>query len=263
MNYIIIENEPIARENMVEMCRAIRPDWTLLAMFEGISDTVEFLRDHIDNVDLAILDIELVDGNCFEIFRQIDINFPVIFTTAYEGYLLKAFKVNSVDYILKPISLPALRTAFDKYDKFHNKSRDAFDSRIYQQLLDTLQQRTSETYCDRILTSSGDKYGYVDINDVAYFVSEDKYTFVVTSDGKKLFTTYLSLNDIENDVDGKRFFRLSRSIIANIAAIASVTKYFGGRLMVTLKTQNQSERIMVSSARRKQFLQWLGSGGVS
>lgn len=263
MNFIIIENEPIARENMVEMCRQIRPEWNLLATFEGISDTVEFLNDNKDDVDLAIFDIELVDGNCFEIFRQIEVDFPVIFTTAYEDYLLKAFRVNSVDYILKPVSLSALQTAFDKYDKLYGGDHhDKVDSNIYRQLLDSVRQMNPRQYCTRILTSSGDKYGFVNISDVAYFLSEDKYTYAVTFEGKKHFTTYPSLTEIEEEVDGSRFFRVSRSIIVNINAIAGVSKYFGGRLIVTVSTSNGTERISVSSSRRKQFLQWLGSGQV-
>lgn len=260
MNYIIIENEPIARETMIEMCRDIRPGWNLIATLEGISDTLEFLSDNIDRVDLALFDIELVDGNCFEIFRQTEVNFPVIFTTAYEEYILRAFKVNSLDYILKPITMSALRTAFDKYDRLYGETAEKFDSTIYKQLLESINGQRPKQLCTRILTNSGDKYGYVNINDVAYFISEDKYSFAVTFDGRKLFTTYLSLTDIENDIDETHFFRLSRSIITNIDAIESVSKYFGGRLMVTLKTAEQSERIMVSSARRKQFLKWLGSG---
>lgn len=262
MNYIIVENERIARENMVEMCRIIRPEWNLVATLEGVADTMDFLTENQDNVDLAIFDIELVDGNCFEIFRKIDIDFPVIFTTAYEEYLLKAFKVNSIDYILKPITLSSLKAAFDKYDKLYGKPKERIDSGIYQQLLATLQQHTNTAFCSRILTNGGDNYGYVNIDDVALFVSEDKYVFVITFDGKKLFTTYLSLNDIENDVDPKRFFRLSRSTVANIEAIVSVSKYFGGRLAVIVKPQTLSERIIVSSARRRQFLQWLGGGTV-
>jgi DNA-binding LytR/AlgR family response regulator len=165
---------------------------------------------------------------------------------------------NSLDYILKPISLNALKAAFDKYDK----QDAAVDPAIYHKLLETLQLSGTKNYCSRILTSTGDHYGYVDINDVAYFISEDKYTFVVTFSGKRLFTTYISLNEIENDLDEKRFFRLSRSIIANIEVISSVSKYFGGRLLVTIKTSSDSLHIMVSSARRKLFLQWLGSGTV-
>lgn len=262
MNYIIIENERIARENMVEMCRIIRPEWNLVATLEGIADTMNFLTHNQDNVDLAIFDIELVDGNCFEIFRKIDIDFPVIFTTAYEDYLLKAFKVNSIDYILKPITLSSLKAAFDKYDKLYGTPKERIDSNIYKQLLASIQQHNNNTFCSRILTNGGDNYGYVNIDEVAFFVSEDKYVFVITFAGKKLFTTYLSLNEIEKDVDGKRFFRLSRSIVANIDAIESVSKYFGGRLAVIVKTQNNTERIIVSSARRKEFLQWLGGGTV-
>jgi DNA-binding LytR/AlgR family response regulator len=262
MNYIIIENEPIALQNIIEICNTLRPNWCLVGTFEGISDTVSFLKDDHPKIDLALFDIELVDGNCFDIFKQIDIYFPIIFTTAYEEYLLKAFRVNSLDYILKPISLNALKAAFDKYDKLYNKQDAAVDPTIYHKLLETLQLSGTKNYCSRILTSTGDHYGYVDINDVAYFISEDKYTFVVTFSGKRLFTTYISLNEIENDLDEKRFFRLSRSIIANIEVISSVSKYFGGRLLVTIKTSSDSLHIMVSSARRKLFLQWLGSGTV-
>lgn len=260
MNYIIIENEPIARESMVEMCREARPDWTLLATFEGVSDTADYLRDHIAEVDLAISDIELVDGNCFEIFRRIEVDFPVIFTTAYENYLLKAFKVNSLDYLLKPISPAALKTAFDKYDKLYASTHERTDHEIYRRLLNTLQkQQAAPQFPTRILTSSGDKYGYVDIGSVAYFLSEDKYTFVVTFDGRKMFTTYRSLNDLETVLDPTRFFRLNRSIIIGIDAVASVSKHLGGRLMVTL-TSGGNERVAVSPNRRKDFLRWLGSG---
>lgn len=250
MEYVIIENEQYAKENLQRMVEAIRPDWHLALASKTVEDSVAFFkRKH--NVGLIFMDIELDDGTCFEIFNEVQIATPVIFTTAFDEYALKAFKVNSVDYLLKPVSEQDVKDALHKFESLQKQLQVD-----YGQLEKSFAEMKPHS---RILISSGDNYGFVNVDDIAYFVSEDKYVYAHLLNGRRHLTEFSNLSDLMARLDTTRFFQISRNIISSIHSIAKVSKFFTGRLRVTLKSGNEEQVVVVSAARRHKFLDWLGA----
>ena len=172
---------------------------------------------------LIFMDIELTDGNCFEIFNRININTPIIFTTAYDNYLFKAFKVNSVDYLLKPIMARDVEAGIRKFER----NMMALDHKVIKELQATIHYR------DRILISTGDIYKNIRVSDIAYFISEDKYIFAITFNGSKHITSFPNLTTLYETLDQHIFFHIARNTIVHLQAISAVSKYFSGRLKVT------------------------------
>lgn len=248
MRYAVIENEKIARQSLCAMVTRIRPEYELAFMAESVDETVDALRTN--TVDLVIMDVELTDGNCFEIFNRIHVVTPVIFTTSYSEYMLRAFKVNSVDYLLKPITPDDLGRALEKFETIV-ATRAVPDYAAFARKYSPR---------NRILTVSGDNYDYVLIEDIAWMVSEDKCIFAVLTDGSRRLTEYVNLASAAEAVCGHDFFQVSRGVLAAISAVKNVSKWFGGRLMVTLRAGKATQRETVSAARRDSFLTWLGGG---
>jgi len=252
MDYIIIENEYFALESLKSIVARLRPEYHLLFTVESVEDSVACLKAN-RQVGLIFMDIELVDGNCFEIFRQVEVDIPIIFTTAYDEFAIQAFKVNSVGYVLKPVSESSIAEVLDKFEKYRAEAPPAAIG--YKAIG---RQLTSRSAKKRLLANVGDNYIHIDMDNVACFLSEDKYIFVITQSGKRLATSYANLGQVETEIDPEQFFQVSRSIIVNINAIARVAKYFNGRLKVVLKDNNDSGDIIVSAAKREQFLKWMG-----
>ncbi len=251
--YAIVENEHFALESLSSIVGALRPDYELVFTAESVEDTVAYLKTKPE-IDLIFMDIELEDGNCFEVFRQTAVEIPIIFTTAYDFYALDAFKVSSVAYVLKPVTGDAIEESLLKFEKFGKVFGGNDD---YKRIMEAVSG--IKDVKKRILTSSGDSYSYVDISDVAYFLSEEKYVFVVTFSGKKYMTSYINLSQVVGDLDASVFFQITRNMIVNIHAISSIKRYFRGRLKVILKGGSKSMEVLVSSAKRDEFLTWLGS----
>ena len=242
MKYAIIEDEQIAMQNLDQMIRQLRPHYQKIFQTDTAEETIKSLMSDL-KPDLLFMDIELSDANCFTIFEKVDVKVPIIFTTAYDEYAIKAFTVNSIDYLLKPISKDNLLRAIE------NTPID------YRKLGPEVFQRSKR---QRILITIGDKYTYVNMADVAYFEREEKYVCAVLFNGKKYITDFLNLSEVEAIVNPDDFCLISRSIIVNIQAISSVYKWFNNRLKVTITCGDNTEEILVSSARRKIFLDWLG-----
>jgi len=251
VRFAIIENEFFALEKLKSAISGLRPDYNLVFTSESVQECIGFFNKR-PPVDLIFMDIELVDGNCFEILSQAEIKAPVIFTTAYDNYALQAFCVDAVDYLLKPISEEKLKISIEKFESRSIKPANEIDIELLKKL--TGQKK----YARRILTARGDSYSFIDVEDIAYFYAEDKYVFISKFNGEKTLTLYSSISRIEEDLDPAVFFRLSRKIMANIRSIKSVTKQFKGRLKVEL-TGNVSE--IISSSRKTDFLRWLGRCG--
>lgn len=254
MKYAIVENEFYARESLKRIIASIRPEYELVVQSESVEDTVATLGSR-DDIDLIFMDVELVDGNCFEIFRKVKVEIPVIFTTAYNEFAIQAFSVNSVDYILKPVSEQALEDALCKFERHYTSSEELHTD--YAAIAGTFAGRRAKS---RILTVSGDNYSFVDTSNIAFFLSEDKYVYLFTSKGERRLTEYQNLNDVEADIDRNDFFRLSRSVVAGISSIISVKKHFNGRLKVFIVSGKERLEIIVSAARKESFLQWFGGG---
>lgn len=254
LTYIIVEDEYFALENLKSIIAELRPGWRLAFTSESVDEAVRFFNEG-GKCDMAFMDVELVDGTCFEIFSKAVVEVPVIFTTAYDEYAIKAFKVNSVDYILKPVSAAAARSAIEKFERWEESHpRQPVDYKSITASLASL-----NTGRKRLLISQGDEYSVIDVSEVAYFVSEEKYVFAVDFSGRRNITEYANLNQLEEDIDGNRFFRAARNVVVSVRAVQRVHKYFNGRLKVTVKDGQGQLPVIVSAARRDAFLTWLGS----
>lgn len=247
MKYAIIENEEISRLNLLEIIKSIRPTYECVFMGETVADTVEYFSTHHD-VQMIFMDIQLGDGNCFNIFNHVEIDLPIIFTTAYDEYALQAFKVNSVDYLLKPIMEEDVLAAITKLEKIQQKKHN------YQDLAKDLAANPR----DRLLIGNNAGYVLVKTSDIAWLEAEDKLITIVMKNGRRMITDLPSLGDAMAKLDPNAFFLLSRSVVASIDSIAKVSKYFKGRLSVELRAHDITRTEVVSSQRRTDVLQWLG-----
>lgn len=243
IKYLVIENEYFASMNLIKLVSAARADYKPAFCVESVEDAVELLKTRPE-IDLIFMDVELVDGTCFDIIGQVDIDVPVIFTTAYSDFALKAFQLNSVDYLLKPLTREAVVRALDKFEKYRMTADKS--------CVNTDKPRS------RVLISQGDNYFYIPCQDISMIRCEDKYVFLYTFHGKKHITEYANLNEIGDVLCPEQFFRISRGLIVNIRAIVSVRKYFKGRLKVSVSVDGGGPQdVVVSAARREDFLKWL------
>lgn len=248
---VIIEDEPFAADHLAELIRRLRPEADVLAKLPTVKAAVQWLQTHT-GYDLLFSDIQLGDGTCFEIFPQVDIRAPIIFTTAYDQYALRAFKVNSVDYLLKPIDKPSLQAAFDKLEQLRSASERApvFDPRQLQQLLQSMQPEYKERFAVKI----GDHIKLVPANDVLYFESKHKLTYLTTGEGKRYPLQY-TLQELEDLLNPKQFFRINRQMILRDRAIEDVAAITNSRLQVKIPFAKKA--VVVSRERCGDFRDWL------
>lgn len=242
MNVLIIEDEELAQEELVRLIRKRYPSMKISALIGSVKESVEWLQEN--TADLIFMDIQLSDGISFDIFDYIDIRTPIIFTTAYDQYAIQAFKVNSIGYLLKPIIESDLVSTIEKLEYQPDKLKE---------LLKQLQPSIS--YKSRIMIKTGDKYSFLDINDIAYFYAEERVTIAVPKQGRAKIVDY-TIESLETKLDPKQFFKLTRGCIASINSIKEVSKYFNSRLKVRLSPE-YTEEILISRIRVGEFLQWL------
>ena len=247
MKYLIVEDERFAYEELKRMVAYLRPDYTLAGRTETVEQTVAFLKEN--TVDFILLDIRLADGNSFEIFEQVHVTVPVIFTTAYDEHAIRAFKVNSIDYLLKPIDETDLQHSLEKLEHLFPKPTPTFN---YDKLEEILMGNRKK---NRFLVQIGDTYLHVNTSDIAFFYSEDKVVFLHTFLCKAYIINY-SLDQLEKQLDEKMFFRVSRNCIANIKSVKKISKYFNSRLKLTFEPACPHE-ILVSRVRVGDFLKWV------
>ncbi len=254
MKYAIFEDEPYSRDGLLIAMKEICPEAELIHMGESVTDAIEFFSSPKSaGLDFVLLDIELSDGNCFDIFEDIEIKSPIIFTTAYNEYALDAFDVNGIAYLLKPIQPKALEKALGKLKTLHGGS--ATESCDLSLLRNELQERRN---LNRVLTISGDKYSFSRLDDIAYFLSEENYVFAYQKNGDSKMTSYTNLRALADILDPVKYYQISRNIIASIDSIVSVTKFFRGRLMIKIQAGNNCREVIMSAKRRDDFLRWLG-----
>jgi DNA-binding LytR/AlgR family response regulator len=254
MKILIIEDEPFARTELIRLLKQTGRDFTLLDQIDTVADSVEWLRSN-PQPDLVFLDIQLADGLSFDIFKEVNISSPVIFTTAYDEYAIKAFQLNSIDYLLKPIQLDALERALQKLEKLQNVMGSK-TARIDDSRLKSILQMINKEYKTRILMKTGDQIRSVGMEEVAYFYAEDNVVFAMLNNKSRSIVDY-TLNQLEGQLDPKQFFRLTRGCIARISSIRKVSKYFNSRLLVELDPPMEGKQL-VSRVNAKEFLKWLG-----
>lgn len=249
MNVVIVEDEPMARKNLERLIGEQFPDLKIVARAGTVRDAVTWLRSPANRADIVFMDVELADGTCFDIFRQTQIDARVIMTTAYDNYAVKAFEVNCIDYLLKPIEPSALRRAVER-------CRPIAGGVDASQLLAALDARREHRH--RYIVRFNDRIVPVSVENIAYFYAEEKMTYLVTADGNR-YVMDLTLEQLSEELDTQRFFRISRSCIVALPAIASIVKHQGTRLRIVAQPRPDFDMV-VSRSRVDDFLKWLEGG---
>lgn len=246
---IVVEDERLAAEKLIRQLKNIDSDIEIIARLDSVASTVEFLSKN--SVDLIFLDIHLGDDLSFHIFDQIKVKTPIIFTTAYDQYAIKAFKFNSIDYLLKPVNKNELREALTKfYDNQH--TQHAVD---YQTLLQSIQSNLQSSFQKRFMVYKGDRVKTIEVKDVAYFFAEGKYVYLVDKEAREYLVDY-TLDKLQHKLNPLQFFRINRQYIIQICAIRDMVAYSKGRLKITLEPEPKKEAI-VSIDRAMDFKNWL------
>ena len=251
MRILIIEDEIPAANRLEKLIAECRPDATVIEVIDTVEDALEWFGEN-DEPDLVISDIQLADGVSFQIYEELDLECPIIFATAYDQYAIKAFELNSIDYLLKPFSKETLQKSFDKLDKLVPSS-----SSLQELDLSSLIQQASNgnSYKQRFLISKADALIPVSTSQIAYIYTEDKAVMIKTIAGKSFFLNY-SLDDLEAQLDPALFFRLNRQFITSVNAIAKISQYFNGKLKIELNPTQELE-VIVSRAKTPVFKNWL------
>lgn len=246
MKYLIVEDERFAYEELNRMMLKLRPDYALEKHTKTVVDTIEFLK--ASTMDLILMDIRLADGNCFEIFNHVEVSTPVIFTTAYDEHAIRAFKYNSIDYLLKPFDEKELEAALKKFENIFHHPSSKIDPKSFEKIF-SLKTK------NRFLISKGENYHYIETLDIAHFYSENGVTFLHTFQGKRYIVNY-TLDQLEQQLDSRLFFRVSRNCMGNVKAIENVTRYFNSRLKLSFSPECPHE-VLVSRVRVPDFLKWM------
>ncbi len=251
MNVVIVEDETLAAKRLQKMLEEYDGSIRVVATLDSISSTVSWFKNH-SKPDLAFFDIQLSDGISFEVFKQIKLECPVIFTTAYDDYALQAFKVNSIDYLLKPIDKGDLKRSLEKLNSLKAQFQPV--SLDVEALLENLIEKKT-TYRSRFLVAFRDELIMISIQDVAYFFSEHKLTNLIRLDGKK-FVIEQTLEQLQNELNPAQFFRANRQFIVSLKSITGIHKFFGGKLKLDL-TPPTLQEVTVSRETSPEFKAWL------
>jgi DNA-binding LytR/AlgR family response regulator len=253
MKSLIIEDEKLAAERIQLILKQYDPSIEVAGVFDSIEESVTWLRGN-PAPDFILMDIQLADGSAFDIFKQIKITTPVIFTTAFDQYALEAFKVLSVDYLLKPVTIQALTQAIDKLKLLqHRADIPVID---YNKIVQLLTERP--VYKTRYAGRLGSKLHFIDTKEISFFEADNKVVYLVRNDGSR-FLIDQTLEQLESMLDPKQFFRISRSVIIHIASVIQVKPYLNSRLVVALKTGLKTEEVIVSRERVNEFKSWADS----
>ena len=249
MKTIIIEDEAIAADALENMLLKVIPQAEVIAKLESIEESVEWFQKN-EFPDLVFCDIHLSDGSSFEIFKQVEMKAPVVFTTAYNQYAIEAFKVNSVDYLLKPIKKEDLEQAIKKYDSLQ---QNHFSLEL--QNIQSLINKSLSSKKSRFMVKSGQVIKTIPSDEVAYFLAEEGVVLLINNTGNRFVINY-TLDQLEHQLDEKVFFRANRQIIVNIHAVKEVNPYFKGRLHLTVEPRLKDDQI-ISSVKASAFKDWL------
>jgi DNA-binding LytR/AlgR family response regulator len=249
MKVVIIEDEKLSAEHLTVLLQKIDSAITVIAYFDTIKTSVTAFKEGL-TADLVFMDIHLADGNSFEIFNQIELEIPVVFTTAFDNYAIQAFKQNSIDYLLKPIGLQDLQFAMEKFKKQQQIGNTDLISSIA-----TAYQQLNKEYKTRFLVKSGQTIETIKIEEIHHFETKESLSFLVSNKGNHHLIDY-TLDQLETMLQPKNFFRINRKIILHIQSIEKVSTYFNSRLSIITKFLDNDSRI-VSRDRVNDFKKWL------
>jgi DNA-binding LytR/AlgR family response regulator len=247
MKAAIIEDEVLAAERLRLMLQQYDEQITVVKHLYSVKESVEWLLAN-QHPNILFLDIQLADGFCFEIFREVDFRNPVIFTTAYNEYALEAFQLLSVDYLLKPVTNDGLAKALNKLKQLKTNAAPV----NYQQIQSVFE---SAAYKSRFLAKAGQKMFFVETSAVEYFKADDKIVYLSDNDGNKLVVDY-TLEKLETILNPREFFRLNRQVIARYTSIAQIKPYVNSRLKLLLRSGAKTEEVILSRERVHDFKAW-------
>lgn len=248
MNILIIEDEPRAANQLQNMLNACNFEYQLLDIIDTVEDAVKWFQKH-DTPDLIFMDIQLADGLSFEIFQKIDVEAPIIFTTAFDQYAIQAFKVNSVDYLLKPIQTDDLSTALDKFMK--SNTPNIIDPSILKKLMAGMQPVNKR---EGILVKDGHGYVQIKVLDLLYVYSEDSITFGITE--TKRYIIDETLDQLFNSLDPDQFYKINRGQIVAKNAILKIEPYFNHRVKLAI-SHSRDQEFIVSRPKTTDFKGWM------
>lgn len=255
MKVLIVEDEKLTAREIEGMIAELAPDFNILKVIGTVEEMVDFYRMNQQEIDLIFMDIQLSDGTSFDIFSEVEIGCPVIFITAYNEYVLKAFKLNSVDYLLKPLKKEELRASITKFRKVH---LEPFLKDIYQnRLMDSLSRIMNENYVSRLIVSRKGSLIPLNVEEIAFFHSTYKVVKVYAR-LNEIFSTGKNLEQLEEMLSPKLFFRVNRQFIISIHGIKEVKKHFKRRLQIIPACKANME-IVVSTRKSGHFLEWLNN----
>jgi DNA-binding LytR/AlgR family response regulator len=250
---LIFEDEQPAAVQTARLLHQYNPEIEIVKTIDTVFRGIEWLKKNIA-IDLILMDIQLADGTCFEIFDHIKINSPIIFITAYDEYAITAFKVNSIDYLLKPLYFEDLAYALDKFESINNKLDNGFDIKIDEQIT-SLSESNLNQYRKRFLIHIADKYHIVYVKDILYFYIEENSVFLTDVNGK-IYALDYTLDKVAKLLDPDDFFRINRRFIISLNSIEKMNSFSQYRIKLKLK-KCADEDIVVSRKRHADFKNWI------
>lgn len=253
MKIVIVEDELHNSRMLQGMVKKLRPDWEVLVTLEGVKESINWFQSN-PMPDLIFMDIQLTDGICFSIFDEVDITSMIIFTTAYDEYAIQAFKVKSIDYLLKPMKEESLRLSIEKFEYILEHFHPPEKNTNYTDLLDAI-RNGEKKFRKRFLVAGATAFFKIEVKDIAFFYTENRETFAVTYDGKEHILDF-TLEKLEEQLDVEQFFRVNRSHIISSDSIKKFENYFGGKLIVKLVAPFK-ETIAISRLKAPAFKEWL------
>lgn len=256
LNILIIEDEQLAANRLIKLIKAIDSDVNIIDVIDSVETSIEWFQKN-KHPDLIFLDIQLSDGMSFSIFKKVDVNSPIIFTTAFDEFALKAFELNSVDYLLKPINEEKLKISIEKYKKIKQgfaKNEMNFDA---QKLFQALQKNKVE-YKTRFLVNKGSSLIIVNISEIAYFFTEDKLVFIITHDNKK-YSINATLDKLEKELNPQIFYRANRQYLISVKSINEIHNYFNYKLKLELNPPAKTDDIIISKSKVSDFKNWVST----
>lgn len=253
---IIVEDEVPAAEKLERYLKKYDPEITIEARFDAVSTTVEWLRQYQDTIDLIFMDIQLIDGLSFQIFQQAEVRKPVIFTTAFNEFALDAFKVNSIDYLLKPVTFTDLSASLKKFESLRSQFQA---SQVQLKVENAFSSLKPREYKNRFMVKLGEHIRSLTVEQISIFYAEGRDVFLVTKENRKFIIDY-TLEALEDILDPALFFRLNRTFVVNIDAIKDVLVYSNSRLKITLH-QTFDKEIIVSREKVADFKEWFDGSG--
>jgi DNA-binding LytR/AlgR family response regulator len=251
MNILIIEDEPQAVERLSKLVLQIKSDSRILNKIDSVKRSIEWLKSN-PKPDLIFMDIQLADGLSFEIFDHCEVKSPVVFTTAYNEYALKAFKVNSIDYLLKPVDKEELTASFKKLETLTNAPEA--NSKMMESITYAMHMLTKK-FKERFVIKVGEHLKSIEVIDILFFFSLEKATFAQTKDGRKHILDF-TMDQLEGLIDPSKYFRINRKYFVAASSIQDMISYTNSRLRLVLATSDDPD-VIVARERVQEFKEWL------